>query len=133
NALPDDGDAIKTKGVSTFWYHAQAHSLAVYLHNHLVKTLNRPSYGVFWNNLALTRPSGTPSVLLELGFMINPDEYEGHWYVLVQHPGSQFSYVFAQLSGAKVRASFLWCVLEQSGADSSSHDSIGIVGTGFYD
>ncbi|NJP11369.1 MAG: N-acetylmuramoyl-L-alanine amidase [Leptolyngbyaceae cyanobacterium RU_5_1] len=76
NALPDDGDAINTKGVSTFWYHAQAHSLAVSLHNYLVKTLKRSSYGVFWNNLALTRPSVTPSVLLELGFMINPDEYE---------------------------------------------------------
>lgn len=79
NALPDDGDAIKTKGVGMFWYHAQAHSLAVYLHNHLVKTLKRPSYGVFWNNLALTRPAVAPTVLLELGFMINPDEYE--WIV----------------------------------------------------
>lgn len=79
NALPDDGDAINTKGVSTFWYQTQAHSLAVSLHNHLVKTLNRPSYGVFWNNLALTRPTIAPAVLLELGFMINPDEYE--WIV----------------------------------------------------
>jgi len=79
NALPDDGDAIKTKGVGMFWYHAQAHSLAMYLQNHLVKTLNRPSYGVFWNNLALTRPTVAPTVLLELGFMINPDEYE--WIV----------------------------------------------------
>lgn len=79
NALPDDGDAIKTKGVGMFWYHAQAHSLAMALHNHLVKTLNRPSYGVFWNNLALTRPTVAPAVLLELGFMINPDEYE--WIV----------------------------------------------------
>jgi N-acetylmuramoyl-L-alanine amidase len=79
NALPDDGDAIKTKGVGMFWYHAQAHSLAMSLHNYLVKTLNRPSYGVFWNNLALTRPTVAPSVLLELGFMINPDEYE--WIV----------------------------------------------------
>ena len=76
NALPDDGDAIKTQGVSTFWYNAQAHSLAVYLHNYLVDKLKRPSYGVFWNNLALTRPTVTPSVLLELGFMINPDEFE---------------------------------------------------------
>jgi N-acetylmuramoyl-L-alanine amidase len=76
NALPDDGDAIKTQGISTFWYHAQAHSLAVFLHNHLTRTLNRPSYGVYWNNLALTRPSVTPSVLLELGFMINPTEFE---------------------------------------------------------
>jgi len=31
---------------------------------------------VFWNNLALTRPSVAPAVLLELGFMINPVEFE---------------------------------------------------------
>ncbi|WP_253188314.1 N-acetylmuramoyl-L-alanine amidase [Leptolyngbya sp. 'hensonii'] len=76
NALPDEGDALKTKGVGTFWYHPQSHSLAVALHNHLTQQLNRPSYGVFWNNLALTRPAVAPSVLLELGFMINPDEFE---------------------------------------------------------
>ncbi len=76
NALPDGGDAIKTQGVSTFWYQTQAHSLALYLHNYLTRSLKRPSYGVFWNNLALTRPSVAPSVLLELGFMINPNEYE---------------------------------------------------------
>ncbi|WP_083619522.1 N-acetylmuramoyl-L-alanine amidase [Planktothrix serta] len=79
NALPDNGDAIKTKGVSTFWYNPQAHSLAVFLQDYLVNQLNRPSYGVFWNNLALTRPTVAPSVLLELGFMINPDEFE--WIV----------------------------------------------------
>lgn len=79
NALPDSGDAIKTQGVSMFWYQTQGHSLAVFLHNYLVKTLKRPSYGVFWNNLALTRPSTAPSVLLELGFMINPNEFE--WIV----------------------------------------------------
>lgn len=76
NALPDDGDAIKTKGVAAFWYNTQAHSLALFLHNYLTKTLKRSSYGVFWDNLALTRPTTTPSVLLELGFMINPDEFE---------------------------------------------------------
>jgi N-acetylmuramoyl-L-alanine amidase len=79
NALPDSGDAINTSGVSTFWYHPQAHDLAVFLHNYLVKALNRPSYGIFWNNLALTRPQIAPSVLLELGFMINPEEFE--WIV----------------------------------------------------
>ncbi|MDB9445302.1 N-acetylmuramoyl-L-alanine amidase [Anabaena sp. CS-542/02] len=76
NALPDSGDAENTKGIGTFWYHPQGHSLAVFLHNYLVKKLNRPSYGVFWNNLALTRPHAAPSVLLELGFMINPQEFE---------------------------------------------------------
>jgi len=43
-----------------------------------------PAYGVFWDNLAFTRPASTPSVLLELGFMSNPDEFE-----LVTNPEEQ--------------------------------------------
>jgi N-acetylmuramoyl-L-alanine amidase len=84
NSLPDDGDAEKIKGFAAFWYHPQAHSLAVFLHNYVVKKLKRPAYGVFWDNLALTRPASTPSVLLELGFMSNPDEFE-----LVTNPSEQ--------------------------------------------
>ncbi|MDZ8035352.1 N-acetylmuramoyl-L-alanine amidase [Nostoc sp. DedSLP04] len=76
NSLPDDGDAEKTKGFGAFWYQPQAHSLAIFLQNYVVKKLGRPSYGVFWDNLALTRPADAPSVLLELGFMSNPDEFE---------------------------------------------------------
>ncbi|WP_442786398.1 N-acetylmuramoyl-L-alanine amidase [Leptothoe sp. PORK10 BA2] len=79
NALPDNGDALNTAGIGAFWYHPQAHDLALFLHNYLVETLDRPAYGVYWNNLALTRPTVTPSVLLELGFMINPQEFE--WIV----------------------------------------------------
>jgi len=79
NALPDNGDAINTKGVGAFWFHPQAHSLGMFLHNYLVAKLNRPSYGVFWNNLAMTRSAVAPSVLMELGFMINPEEFE--WIV----------------------------------------------------
>jgi N-acetylmuramoyl-L-alanine amidase len=76
NALPDNGDAINTAGIGMFWYHPQAEDLSKFLHNYLVEKAKRPSYGVFWNNLALTRPHTTPSVLLELGFMINPTEFE---------------------------------------------------------
>ncbi|GAB4296628.1 MAG: N-acetylmuramoyl-L-alanine amidase [Oscillatoriaceae cyanobacterium] len=79
NALPDSGDAMNTAGVGMFWYHPQAHGLAMFLHNYLVQKLGRPSYGVFWNSLALNRSTITPSVLLELGFMINPNEFE--WIV----------------------------------------------------
>ncbi|WP_035987023.1 N-acetylmuramoyl-L-alanine amidase [Leptolyngbya sp. KIOST-1] len=79
NALPDSGDAENTAGIGAFWFHTQAHSLAQFLHDYLVVELDRPSYGVFWNNLALTRPHVAPSVLLELGFMINPNEFE--WIV----------------------------------------------------
>jgi N-acetylmuramoyl-L-alanine amidase len=76
NSLPDNGDVEKVKGVGTFWYNTQSHRFAVFMHNHLVKQLNRPSYGTFWDNLALTRPTAAPAVLLELGFMTNPDEFE---------------------------------------------------------
>ena len=76
NALPDAGNAEETKGVSMFWYHPQAHDVAVFLHNYLIEKLDRDSYGIFWNNLALTRPHTAPTVLVELGFMINPEEFE---------------------------------------------------------
>ncbi|NET01460.1 MAG: N-acetylmuramoyl-L-alanine amidase [Sphaerospermopsis sp. SIO1G1] len=76
NALPGDGDAENTRGFGTFWYHPQAHNLAIFLQNYVVEKLRKPYYGVFWNNLALTRPSAAPAVLLELGFMINPQEFE---------------------------------------------------------
>lgn len=76
NSLPDEGDAQNTQGFGAFWYNAQAHSLAVFLHNYVVNKGGRPSYGVFWDNLALTRPTTSPSVLLEVGFMSNPVEFE---------------------------------------------------------
>ncbi|MEL6495936.1 MAG: N-acetylmuramoyl-L-alanine amidase [Cyanobacteria bacterium J06623_7] len=76
NALPDSGDAENTKGISTFWYNTQAHAPAVFLHNYLITELGREDAGVFWNNLALTRPHTAPAILLELGFMINPQEFE---------------------------------------------------------
>jgi N-acetylmuramoyl-L-alanine amidase len=76
NALPDSGDALGRRGVANFWYHPQAHDIATFLHDYLIEELDRESYGVYWNNLALTRPSVAPSVLLELGFMINPEEFE---------------------------------------------------------
>lgn len=76
NSLPDAGDAENTKGIATFWYHPQVHSFAVFMQKYIVNKLGRPSYGVFWDNLALTRPASAPSVLLELGFMSNPNEFE---------------------------------------------------------
>ena len=94
NALPDSGDALNTAGVGMFWYHPQAHDLSVFLHNYLVDTLDRPSYGVFWNNLALTRPTVAPAILLELGFMINPYEFE--W---ITDPESQQALVDALANG----------------------------------
>ena len=75
NALPDGGDAEKTQGVAAFWYHPHSQSLAQFLHDYVTQKLDRKSDNVFWNNLALARPTVSPSVLIELGYMINPEEY----------------------------------------------------------
>ena len=76
NALPDQGDAENTRGVGAFWYHPQAHSLARALHDTLTTRLARPSYGIWWDNLALARPHAAPAVLMEIGFLTNPEEFE---------------------------------------------------------
>jgi N-acetylmuramoyl-L-alanine amidase len=76
NFLPDNSNTANTRGLVSFWYHPQAHSPTVFLHNYLVNKLPQPSFGVFWNNLALTRPSAAPSVLLEFRFMKNANELE---------------------------------------------------------
>lgn len=103
NALPDAGDALHTAGIGSFWFHAQTRDLAQFLHDYLVEQLDRPSYGVYWNNLALTRPQVSPSVLLELGFMTNPFEFE--W---IQDPEAQ-----RQVANVLARAITEW--LHQTG------------------
>ncbi|AKG24685.1 N-acetylmuramoyl-L-alanine amidase [Calothrix sp. 336/3] len=72
----DGEDAEKVQGIRAFWYHPQSQGLAVFIHNSLTRKLGRASGGVFWNNLALTRPDISPSVVLELGFFSNPQEFE---------------------------------------------------------
>jgi N-acetylmuramoyl-L-alanine amidase len=79
NSLPDGGQPAKIKGFSTYWYHAQAQGLANFLHSYVTQYGGRPQYGVTWDNLALARPAAAPSVLLELGFISNPEEFE--WIV----------------------------------------------------
>jgi N-acetylmuramoyl-L-alanine amidase len=76
NHVPEDVDAQNAKGVDFFWYHPQAQNLAKFLQNYVVKQLKRPSRGVHWKNLALARPAIAPSILLELGYMSNPEELQ---------------------------------------------------------
>jgi N-acetylmuramoyl-L-alanine amidase len=76
NSSPDDVNPSKAKGFSVFWYHSQAQGLASFLHTYTTQYADRPQYGVIWDNLALARPAAAPSVLLELGFMSNPEELQ---------------------------------------------------------
>ena len=103
NSLPDEGDAEHTQGFGAFWYNAQAHSLAVFIHHYIVNKLGRPSYGIFWDNLALTRPTSAPSILLELGFMSNPVEFE--WIINPQEQ-KKLAAAIAEGISAWIRSSY---------------------------
>jgi N-acetylmuramoyl-L-alanine amidase len=75
NALPDGQDPWNQHGTSSYWYHPQATALARLLKSSLVKDIGLPDFGTNYQNLALCRPSGLVAVLVEVAFMINPDEY----------------------------------------------------------
>jgi N-acetylmuramoyl-L-alanine amidase len=75
NALPDGGDPIKEHGTSSFWYHPQSIELARFLKDSVIEKIGFTDRGARYQNLALARPSEMLAVLVEAGFMINPDEF----------------------------------------------------------
>lgn len=74
NALPDGINPFYNNGTSTYYYHPQAKSLAEEIQKELVKNLGLPDYGLYYANLALTRPSQLLSVLVECAFIILPEQ-----------------------------------------------------------
>jgi N-acetylmuramoyl-L-alanine amidase len=75
NALPEGRNPWAFEGVSTFYYHAHAKRLAQSILNKIVGQAKRPNDGLFFDNLALTRPSHCLAVLVEYGYFINPIEF----------------------------------------------------------
>ena len=75
NSLPEGRDPWKEHGSSAYFYHPQAEELSRVLKDALVHDVGFPDIGSRYQNLALTRPSNQLSVLVEVGFMIHPDEY----------------------------------------------------------
>jgi N-acetylmuramoyl-L-alanine amidase len=66
-----------TKGSSIYWYHPQSQDLAASLLDYFTQNGNRPilnDNGVIQKSFAVARPSVAPAVLLEVGFMTDPDE-----------------------------------------------------------
>jgi N-acetylmuramoyl-L-alanine amidase len=75
NSLPDGRNPLQEHGTSSYWYQPQSLELARCLKNSVKKYTNFPDLGARYQNLAIARASSMPSVLLEIGFMINPDEF----------------------------------------------------------
>jgi len=76
NALPDGVNPFYYHGVSTYYYHPQSLELARSIQKELVDKLKLPDEGLYYGNLALSRPYQLLSVLVECAFIILPAQEE---------------------------------------------------------
>lgn len=75
NALPDGADPIKNRGTSVYYYHNQAKPLAECVLNSMTTQLGTQNDKVRQASLALVRPTFSLSILIEVAYIINPDDY----------------------------------------------------------
>jgi N-acetylmuramoyl-L-alanine amidase len=85
NSLPDGRNPLTEHGTSTYYYHPQSRTYANDLRIAMVPAIGFPDYNTRWQNLALCRPTQMPASLVEVGFVINPDEYA----VLISDEGQE--------------------------------------------
>ena len=81
NALPDDEDPLKHKGIGIYYTHDFVKPFAKKLLESISKEgayCNTPlkKYGIFTRDFAVTRPDFYHGVLIECGFLIHPEEAE---------------------------------------------------------
>lgn len=72
NSMPPNNEHIR--GIETYYTTPESKELADILHQYLVKELNAPDRRVRKRGLFVTRKTKMPSVLLEIGFVSNPEE-----------------------------------------------------------
>lgn len=76
NSMPDDVDMTQVDGFSIWYREPLAASLVEQLYGHVTGSLNRTKKGTHVRNFYVTRGTWTPSILLETGFVPNPQEFE---------------------------------------------------------
>lgn len=74
NALPDGVNPDKNRGTSVYYFHPQSYPLAQSLLRNLLKHLQLPNFGLFYDNLSVCRVTSMPSVLIEPAFIMHPLE-----------------------------------------------------------
>lgn len=101
NALPDGVNPFTNHGTSVFYYHPRSLPLARFIQSELVEATGLRDLGVSRGDLALARPTGMPSVLVEGMFMIIPEQE-----AMLRTAGGQDRYARAVFEG--LRRFLLW-------------------------
>lgn len=76
NALADGADPYEKHGTSVLYYNREAVELAKTLRDVVTRKLGTKDDGVGMYSLVMTRPTMPLSVLIEVAYMIHPDEYK---------------------------------------------------------
>ena len=76
NALPDNQDPLKHRGIGIYYTHDFVKPFAKSLLRSISKSSGLKKYGIFKRNFALTRPDFCHAVLIECGFLTHPVESE---------------------------------------------------------
>ena len=74
NALPDGVNPFGNFGTGTYYYRPQSHDLAVAVQNAVVSEFGLWDEGVYYNDLALVRPTFQPGILLESAYIMLPEQ-----------------------------------------------------------
>ncbi|MGI9091645.1 MAG: N-acetylmuramoyl-L-alanine amidase family protein [Gemmatimonadaceae bacterium] len=74
NADADGNNPFRTNGTGTYYFHPESKLLATEVQRALVAEMGLRDRGVFFQNLALARPTWFPSILAEGLFIIMPDQ-----------------------------------------------------------
>ena len=76
NALPDTLDPNKHRGTSTYYYYEQSEPLARNILNTMVEQLGTKNDNLHRQSFAVVRNTEALCVLVEVGYLINPDDNE---------------------------------------------------------
>jgi len=74
NALPDTLNPLTHRGTSVYYYYPQSQKLAQSILNEIVSGAKTQNDGLKQGNFAVIRNTNTLSVLVELAYMINPED-----------------------------------------------------------
>jgi N-acetylmuramoyl-L-alanine amidase len=76
NALHDGDNPFLRHGSGTYYYHPGSRRAAETIHRRLLRATKLRDDGIFYDDLALVRPTEFPAVLVEVAYMMYPDEEE---------------------------------------------------------
>lgn len=75
NSLPNGKDPYINHGTEVHYYNENSKLLSKIINDNLAKDLNLKNNGIHKSSFALNRSTNPVSVLVEVAYMINPDEY----------------------------------------------------------